>query len=42
MRELFLILVTAVVFAYVLFQWAQGCGETYIDSQGISHEYSCK
>lgn len=42
MREIFLILVTAVVFAYVVFQWTQGCGEHYIDSEGVKHEYSCK
>jgi hypothetical protein len=42
MREIFVILVPAVVFAYILIQWSQGCGETYIDSKGIRYEYSCK
>lgn len=42
MREIFLILVTAVVFAYIFVQWVSGCGEHYIDSEGVKHEYSCK
>ena len=41
-KELALCLITAAVFGYIVLQWVSGCGETYIDSQGIRHEYSCK
>jgi len=41
-KELLLGIITALFFGYVVSQWVSGCGETYIDSQGIRHEYSCK
>ena len=41
MKELLLCIVTAAVFAYILMQWSQGCGETYIDSQGVTHVINC-
>jgi len=41
-KELLLGLITAAVFGYIVLQWVSGCGETYIDSRGEIHEYSCK
>ena len=41
MRELFLCIVTAIAFAYVVVQWVSGCGETYTDSQGVTHVIEC-
>lgn len=31
----------AVLGAVVLIEWMAGCGETYIDSKGVRHEYEC-
>jgi hypothetical protein len=42
MKELALCLITAIVFSYLIVEWLSGCGEHYIDSKGISHEYSCE
>jgi hypothetical protein len=42
MKELLLGIITAAVFGYIVLQWVSGCGETYIDSEGVRHEYSCK
>jgi hypothetical protein len=30
-----------VLLAVVLIEWAAGCGEHYIDAQGITHQYQC-
>jgi hypothetical protein len=27
--------------ALLLMEWMVGCGETYIDSKGVSHKYAC-
>lgn len=27
--------------AFVLAEWASGCGETYIDSKGVPHTHPC-
>ena len=31
----------AVLFAYLLVEWAVGCGETYTDSKGKVHTNEC-
>ncbi len=38
-----LVLATAigVAMAILLMEWMVGCGETYIDSKGVSHKYAC-
>jgi hypothetical protein len=41
-RELFISFIFVVFFGYVFLGWIQGCGETYVDSQGHRHEYECK
>lgn len=28
-------------FAYMLAEWASGCGESYVDSKGVSHANEC-
>jgi len=28
-------------FALVLVEWAAGCGETYIDANGVTHQNEC-
>lgn len=30
-----------VLFAFLLVEWASGCGETYVDSKGVSHANEC-
>jgi len=27
--------------ALLIMEWMVGCGETYIDSKGVSHKYAC-
>lgn len=28
-------------FVYLMFEWASGCGEHYIDSKGVTHANEC-
>lgn len=28
-------------FAVLLIEWLAGCGETYIDAKGVTHQYEC-
>ena len=28
-------------FAFMLVEWASGCGESYVDSQGVTHINAC-
>ena len=30
-----------VSFAFLLVEWASGCGETYVDSKGVRHANEC-
>lgn len=30
-----------IALALLLMEWMVGCGETYIDSKGVSHAYAC-
>ena len=30
-----------VLFAYLLVEWASGCGESYVDSKGKTHVNEC-
>jgi len=30
-----------VFFAFMLLEWAAGCGETYVDSKGVRHANEC-
>lgn len=30
-----------VVFAVLIIEWFAGCGETYIDANGVRHAYEC-
>ena len=30
-----------VAMAILFMEWMVGCGETYIDSKGVSHKYAC-
>lgn len=29
------------LFAYLLVEWASGCGEHYVDSKGVTHVNEC-
>ena len=31
----------AVLMLVLIVEWAAGCGEVYIDSKGVAHEYKC-
>jgi hypothetical protein len=26
---------------FMALEWAAGCGETYVDSEGVRHQYEC-
>lgn len=39
--NLVLALIIGVAMAILLMEWMVGCGETYIDSKGVSHKYAC-
>jgi hypothetical protein len=30
-----------IALALLIMEWMVGCGETYIDSKGVSHKYAC-
>ena len=34
-------LATIVSAAFVLVEWASGCGESYVDSKGVTHANEC-
>lgn len=36
-----LTLVIGVLLAVVLLEWIGGCGESYVDSEGITHIHEC-
>ena len=43
-RAIFTVLVAAIIalfFAIILAEWAVGCGETFTDSRGITHQIEC-
>ncbi len=29
------------LFALLIIEWMAGCGETYIDANGVRHQYEC-
>jgi len=33
--------VVAIVLAVLLVEWMAGCGETYVDANGVRHQYEC-
>lgn len=39
--EVILMAVFAVGLAVIVLEWLSGCGETYIDSKGVRHQYEC-
>lgn len=36
-----LTLVIGALLAVILLEWAAGCGESYVDSQGVTHLNEC-
>jgi hypothetical protein len=36
-----LALLIGTALAILLMEWFVGCGETYIDSKGVSHKHAC-
>lgn len=41
MKDTLLAIIFGILGALLIVEWAVGCGETYIDSQGIEHTQSC-
>jgi len=39
--EALLVLLFTAFFAFMLIEWMAGCGETYIDANGVRHQYEC-
>jgi hypothetical protein len=39
--EAALMIIFAMFMVVVLIEWAAGCGETYIDANGVRHAYEC-
>lgn len=39
--NLVLALIIGVAMAILLMEWMVGCGESYIDSKGVSHKNAC-
>lgn len=36
------VVAVSLFFVFVAIEWLSGCGETYVDSQGVRHEYECQ
>jgi hypothetical protein len=41
LKAFFACLIMGLLIAYILFMWATGCGERYVDSKGVLHSYEC-
>jgi len=39
--EALIVLLFSAFFAFMLIEWMAGCGETYIDANGVRHQYEC-
>ena len=39
--EALLVLLFSAFFALLFIEWFAGCGETYIDANGVRHQYEC-
>jgi len=39
--EALLVLLFTAFLALMLIEWMAGCGETYIDANGVRHQYEC-
>jgi len=39
--EALLVLLFSAFFTFMLIEWMAGCGETYIDANGVRHQYEC-
>ena len=39
--EITIALLLGALLALILIEWAAGCGETYIDAQGVEHQNEC-
>lgn len=35
------VLAFAVLFAVVVIEWMAGCGESYVDANGVRHQHEC-
>jgi hypothetical protein len=36
-----LVLLVSLCMAVVAIEWLAGCGETYVDADGVRHQYEC-
>jgi len=41
MKEFLVGAVLGTIFAVIAVAWVSGCGESYIDAQGVRHMYEC-
>jgi len=39
--EVVLVVITSACFAVILYMWAMGCGESYVDAEGVRHVIEC-
>ena len=42
LAELVVCAFVGVAMAFILLGWAYGCGESYVDAQGVRHVVECK
>jgi hypothetical protein len=40
-KDTFLAIVIGVTLALFIVEWAVGCGESYTDSKGVTHQQTC-
>jgi hypothetical protein len=41
MKDSLIAIIIGIVGALLIVEWAVGCGETYVDSKGITHQQTC-
>ena len=41
MKDSLIAIIIGIVGALLIGEWAVGCGETYVDSKGITHQETC-
>ena len=41
MKDTLIAIIIGIVGALILVEWMVGCGETYTDSKGVTHQETC-
>jgi hypothetical protein len=39
--DISVMLLVSSLILFVVLEWAVGCGETYVDANGVTHKYEC-